>query len=588
MASESEYYFQAIAEWLRRILVIMSFCAFGSLLAQYGFYIDESFSEILKRFDFVVIEFYLLQYSIRLALSRKRISYLSSHWFETVLAACILFGSVLAVRFTGVPFFGKFFSSINVTRITQAYLIFTQILIVLTFIPGIIKYNQGFNSLKFHPAKLVIISFFSVIIAGTLLFMLPRATVSRSPISPIDALFTSASAVCVTGLSVMDISSTFGRMGQIIILGLIQIGGIGIVTITTFLALLFGKGMAFRERIVMREMTNTEKLGLITSTLRTIFITMMSVEALGALALMWIWSGEGWTINVLIFNSVFHSVSAFCNAGFSLFPDSLSSYANNIRVIGVISILIIIGGLGFRVISDIIQVPVRFFNKSARIPLKVQTKLVLIVTGLLILAGAAGYLIIEGPRTEASFSSDMIAAFFTSITSRTAGFNIVDTEAISVQYSIVLMVLMFIGASPGSTGGGIKTTTFAVLFNSILSLLAGKKRIVVFKKNIPFAMLNKALIVFTISSIVVVCATFFLTMVEPLEPLDLAFEVVSAFGTVGLSRNITPLLGNSGKLIVILCMFIGRVGILTITIAAVSFKEERARIEYPSENIMVG
>jgi trk system potassium uptake protein TrkH len=442
--------------------------------------------------------------------------------------------------------------------------------------------------MKFNPAKLAILSFMTLVLVGTLLIMLPKATVSHEPIRVVDALFTATSAVCVTGLSVLDTGSSFSLLGQVIILFLIQVGGIGIVTIATFLAILFGKGMAFRERIVMREMTNSDKISLITSTLKTIVLTMVCVEAIGALALMTAWAGEGWSLARLVYVSVFHSVSAFCNAGFTLFPDSLMSYRSNTSVILVISFLIILGGLGFRVIADIIQAPLRRLHNSARIPIMVQSRLVLIVSAILVFVGAAGYLLLESSHSGASFKENLLFAFFTSVTSRTAGFNCVDTGGLSIQYSMIIIILMFIGASPGSTGGGIKTTTLAVLVMSIISIIIGKKRIVIFRRNIPFMMLNRALIVFTISSFLLVFAVFLLLVFENHDPVDLLFEAVSAFGTVGLSRGITEHLSNAGKLILILCMFVGRVGILTVTFATVSGREERVRIEYPSENIMVG
>ena len=417
--------------------------------------------------------------------------------------------------------------------------------------------------------------------------MLPRAAVPPNHISFVDALFTSASAVCVTGLTVVDTGSYFSPLGHTIILALIQVGGIGIMTITTFLALFFRKGVGIRERIILQDMTNVENVALLSTALRNIIAITFFIEIIGAIFLAVLWTDQGWSSQRLCYNAIFHSVSAFCNAGFALFPDSLMRFRSSPFVILVFAFLITTGGLGFLTLMDLggKRILTRERKKSR---LKVHTRLVLITSALLFLFGFFSYLFIEHPSEKDGLFTGLLSAIFTSVTARTAGFNTVNTASLSVPLTLILIILMFIGASPGSTGGGIKTTTFAVLWWSIIAIIAGKKRIVIMGRNIPFFVLNRAIVVLAVSIIVNVVATFVLTLIEKKDFVDIIFEVVSAFGTVGLSRGITPGLHTISKIVITACMFIGRMGILTVAFAITAPKEEHIRISYPSEIVLVG
>jgi len=584
------YYFvrsHSIIQWIDRVFVAVALLALVSLVLEYGFYLSPQWHHILNRFELLVVEFYLVQYGLKLVLSRNKLLYLRNQWYETVLALLVFLETASAIRLIGINVISTYFYNINVRTLVEAYVVIAQFLIVLTLVPRVIQLNKSLTRLRFNPAQTSMLSFALIILIGALLLMLPRAVRPGNVIAFIDALFTSTSAICVTGLTVLDTGSYFSPIGQMIILFLVQIGGIGIITINSFLALFFGQGVGLQERIMLFDIVNAEKLSIITSTIRNIIIIVLATELIGALVLMMVWAEQGWSLQRLIFVAVFHSVCAFCNAGFSTFSENLMGWQSNAGVIVTIAMLIIIGGLGFNAIMDIMGN--RLSMKRNRSPhLKVHTKLVMIVTVILIVAGTGAFLLFEPMAQGESIATHLLNAFFTSVTARTAGFNSVNTGALSETTAIVIIILMFIGASPQSTGGGIKTTTAAVLWCSVVSLVSGRRRIVLFRKNIPFVVLNRALIVFFVSTVVIIAAALLLSITEHSSFLNILFEVVSAFGTVGLSRGLTPDLTVFGKAVIIAVMFVGRIGILTLAFAITAPKEQQLRIEYPSELVAVG
>jgi len=394
--------------------------------------------------------------------------------------------------------------------------------------------------------------------------------------------------IVVTGLIVVDTGHHFSLMGQLIILMLIQIGGLGLMTYASFFALILRRNISLREKSMLRDMLNYENLGLISKVLASTVLFTFVLEILGALLLFWGMSGEPVSLGRHIYTSIFHSISAFCNAGFSLYSDSFMQYKSNYLVMLTISGLIIVGGLGFPVLVNLMSLRLSSAPGSGRW-LKVQSRLVLRITGILLLVGFLFFLFAENNNTllGLSWSEKLLNAFFQSVTTRTAGFNTVDIGLISIPTVLLFLVLMFIGASPGSTGGGIKTTTIGVLFAGVGSIIRGRKRIEIYKKNIPFAVLNRALVIILYSLSFVFLTTLVLSLTENLPFIDILFETFSAFGTVGLSRGITPLLSDAGKMMIILTMFFGRLGALTISLAITAPKEVY-HYEYPPENVMVG
>ena len=569
-------------------LFIVSIIALISLILQYGFYISPAFKSILQRLNVLIVLYYVLQFFIKLVFTTDKWQYIRHHWFESTLVAIIILKVTMVVHEIGWGKVGHYFTSLNVEALTQLSIIGAQIIIILSIISGAVRFNRRIASLRFHPAQTFILSFLIVILIGSAMLMLPKAVTPGHTIKPLDALFTATSATCVTGLIVVDTGHYFSLLGQLVILTLIQIGGLGIMTISSFFALFFGRGMAIRERIMLQEMLNIDRLGAITRLLRGVIFITFSVESIGALILFLSWNQPHWTIWHRIYHSVFHSVSAFCNAGFSLNSDSLMSYSANYAVVLTIALLIIIGGLGFVVMIDLTRGKIFESTESRRRVhrLSIHSRLVLIITASLLVFGTLVIFLIE--PIQGNWLYRLVQSFFCSVTARTAGFNTVDIGALTAPTALILMFLMFIGASPGSTGGGIKTTTLGVLIASFLSIIRGKSRIELFKKSLSFTILNRALVIFAFSITIVMASAFLLSLTEHTDLLTLLFEEISAFGTVGLSRGITPMLSSMGKWIIIFSMFIGRVGVLTLAFA-ITTPKEHLRVEYPVErNVMVG
>ncbi len=569
------------------LLIIAGITALAGLIAEYGFYLSYADEARLQRFDLLILFVFVLHYFLKIALVKDRLLYLKQHWFQAVLVVVILSETAFIINTLGFSLVKRFFFDINVRAIAKITIIWAQILIVLSLIHGSVAYNRKIVSLKFHPAQLLLFSFVFVILTGSALLSLPRAISPGESLSYLDALFTSTSATCVTGLVVVDTGTHFTFIGQLIILALIQIGALGIMTLASFFALFFRQGISIRERAVLGEMMNIDSLSMINRTLKQIVTITFSVEAVGALLLFLFWNKAEWNFNERLYQSVFHSVSAFCNAGFSLNKDSLVSFNDNYPVLLTIAALIIIGGLGFVVIAELtgLKLSNRYKEKTVK-RWSVQTKLVLLISSILIFGGTILFYLVEPGNGRPVH--DLIQAFFSSVTARTAGFNSVDFVSISVPASMLIMMLMFIGASPGSAGGGIKTTTIGVLFGSLLMTISGRNRIVMFKKNITFTVLNRALVVFAFSITIILFSTFILTITEPFPFLDLLFEEISAFATVGLSRGITASLSEAGKMVLILSMLIGRIGAMTMAFAITAPKEQ-VKVEYPTEkSIMIG
>ena len=569
------------------MLIAAGVAALAGLIAEYGFYLSYADEARLQRFDLLILFVFVLHYLLKISFVKNRLLYLKQHWFQAVLVVIILSETAFIINTLGFSLVKRFFFDINVRAITKITIIWAQILIVLSLIHGSVAYNRKIVSLKFHPAQLLLFSFVFVILTGSALLSLPRAVAPGETLSYLDALFTSTSATCVTGLVVVNTGTHFSFIGQLTILFLIQIGALGIMTLASFFALFFRQGISIRERAVLGEMMNIDSLSMINRTLKQIVSITFLVEAVGALLLFIFWNKAQWNFNEHLYQSVFHSVSAFCNAGFSLNRDSLVSFNSNYPVLLTIAGLIIIGGLGFVVIAELtgIKLSNRLKEKTIK-RWSVQTKLVLLISSILIFGGTILFYLAE-PGSGHPFH-DLIQAFFSSVTARTAGFNSVDFVSISVPASLLIMMLMFIGASPGSAGGGIKTTTIGVLFGSLLMTISGRNRIVMFKKNISFTVLNRALVVFAFSITIILLSTFILTITEPFSFLDLLFEEISAFATVGLSRGITANLSEAGKIVLILSMLIGRIGAMTMAFAITAPKEQ-VKVEYPTEkSIMIG
>lgn len=447
------------------------------------------------------------------------------------------------------------------------------------------KLRMLFSVSTYNPAQLFVISFAFMILVGTGLFLLPIATVDGKGLQLVDAFFTSTSAVCTTGLAVVDTGTILSTFGQIVLLGLIQIGGLGIMTMGTILALILGKKITFRQRMFVQQQLSYSSLDGIVRLVKRVIIVTGVIEAIGALifTLRW-WPEMG--LNKALYNGVFHSVSNFNNAGFDILGNfsSFSNYVSDPIINLTMMVLIITGGLGFIVVVDLLE-----FHKRKRLSL--HTKVAVTTTSILILLGALVVFITEWSNTKTldslDWSGKILSSFFQSVTVRSDGSSTLAIGDMRQASLLFLIILMFIGSAPGSTGGGIRTTTFATLIGAVWAMLRGRRDVVFFKQRVDQNKVYKALTITIIAVFMVITTTMILTITERADFLTVLFEATSAYGTVGLSMGLTPDLTVFGKILISIAMFIGRLGPLTIAYAISSnTKEERYR--YAEGQIIIG
>ena len=443
---------------------------------------------------------------------------------------------------------------------------------------------KKFNFNDLTPAQVLLLGYAVVILTGSILLTLPVSTTNGQGMNFLDALFTSTSATAVTGLIVENTATFFTMFGQIVILVLIQIGGLGIMTMSTLFAFLIGKKLTLRHRLVIQEDLDQFQLSGIVRLVRYVLGVTFTIEGLGALFLF-LRLIKDMPVAKAIYFSIFHAVSAFNNAGFDIFGNSLENFTSDATINLTIMFLIILGGIGFAVIAELYDGK-KFKNFS------LQTKLVLSVTIILLIIGTIVTFALEYSNPETlgglSWKGKGLAALFLSVTPRTAGFNTVPTGALNNSTLFFTICLMFIGASPGSTGGGVKTTTFGALMAVLYTTATGKEDVELYKRRIGKDVIYSAVSIISIALILVLSVTIILSVTEDASFINLFFEVVSAFGTVGLSAGATPNLSVIGRILIIFTMFAGRVGPLTIAVAIGERRKRRANIRYPEEKILVG
>jgi len=446
---------------------------------------------------------------------------------------------------------------------------------------------------RLTPPQLLIFSFLLAILAGTVALSLPIATHGAGRLPLVDSLFTATSATCVTGLVVRDTGSYFSSFGRWIIFILFQAGGLGIMTFSTLFAVMLGRKIGFTETDVVSSTLDRRNIFGLRKLIAYILGITAAVELAGAGLLFLRWrSITEWGVAETIEKSVFHAVSGFCNAGFSLFSDSLAGFEADPGINMTMILLIFVGGIGFIVIMDMIGL---FSKRNAARKISLQSKIALTASLSLIAAGTVLLLIFEkdGVMKAMTWPERMWGAAFQSVAARTAGFNTMSIGKLSLPSLASIAFLMFVGASPGSTGGGIKTCTFFVVAATVLSMLRNKRRVSLFSRSIPLKIIREAMAIFFLSVAWIFVFTILLGYFERGDPriggsfMGQLFEVVSAFGTVGLSTGITDRLSEPGKLCLIATMFAGRVGPLTLALA-VAFREKKDNYFFPEENVMVG
>ncbi|WP_277287329.1 TrkH family potassium uptake protein [Sneathia sanguinegens] len=443
------------------------------------------------------------------------------------------------------------------------------------------------KKIKLSPYILILLSFAIMMFLGALLLCLPLAQISGKSGNFLENLFTATSALCVTGLVVNDISITYTIFGKIVILILIQLGGLGVLTVSSMVILSISRKMGYYTKKIVSEDINYNILTEIPRYLKNVSIVVFGIEFVGAVLLFFEFSKKLPFIQAVGY-SIFHSVSAFCNAGFALFSNNMENYTGNILINFVITSLIILGGLGFAAILDVYNV-----IKKTRRKLSTSTHLAIVMTIFLICFGAVMTFMLEysnkGTIGSLNLHDKLLSSYFQSVTLRTAGFQTVDLATLTTPTIIIYLFLMFIGASPGSTGGGLKTTTLGILLLGVMNAITGREDIEYRKRRLSWQIFNKACAILMLSLFYLFVMIIIMSIFDSSKGfLPLLFELISAFGTVGLSMGVTAKLSIISKLIIILTMYIGRVGPLTIMYALSKKKYREGKYKYPEETILIG
>ncbi|KEI14870.1 ATP synthase subunit J [Clostridium novyi B str. NCTC 9691] len=443
--------------------------------------------------------------------------------------------------------------------------------------------KKGYKK-RLTPVQTLALGFFIVIMVGTMLLMLPIASKSGVITPFVDAFFTSTSAVCITGLTTLNTAGYWSYFGTTIIIILIQVGGLGFMSFTTLIALLLGKRITLKERLVMQEAMNSFSLQGLVKLAKYILIFTFSVEGIGALFLSTKFIPRYGLLKGIYF-SLFHSISAFCNAGFDLTGDSLVPYANNTVVILTISLLIIVSGLGFAVWAEI-------YNYKGVEKISTHSKVAISMTMFLVIAGWGLMYLFEmkNPQTiqHMSIKGKLLSSLFASVSPRTAGFYSMSLPDMTLAGKVLTMIFMFIGGCPGGTAGGVKTTTIGILLMTVICVIKNREDTQIFERTIGKNLVYKSFVIVTIAMGVVIMDTMILSFTETGSSLEyILYEVTSAFGTVGLTLGLTPHLSIVGKFLICATMYIGRIGPLTL-VMALSSKKDKSLIKYPDGKILVG
>ena len=579
---------ELVLPMLSRGSVLVALTTLIALVFYHGFELEAHQNKVVGYVVRGSIGYYLVKYLLELLYNFHPIQFLKDRKWEGILMLFLIV-DILIINLAGFELLNEAGLFLKIPGLQESFLIVLQCYVLVIVGLEFGRIGELLPQSKLSPPTLLVLSFLVLIALGTGLLMLPEMTVhGRDGLDLFTALFTSISASCVTGLSLIDISTILSGKGQFIVMLLMQLGGLNIISFAALFAILRG-GFGMRQQNFMSENLG-EDLRRSQSLISAIFRLTLIIEGTGALLLGILWRNDFDTLGTTIFYSVFHSISAFNNAGFSLFSDSLASQSVqwDFSIHWVIALMIVLGGIGFGTITDILR---QSWTKQPLLRswrgLRIGTKLGLVVSATLIFAGGIIFFFLDpGSQNIGAHISD---SFFQSITARTAGFNTVSIGALATPAILFLIFLMFIGGGSGSTAGGIKTSTFALVFMSAAATIQGKKNINLYKTQIPWELMNRAFAIFLFSVVSILLGVFALTILEPsMNLLELAFEEVSAFCTVGLSTGITADLGTGSKVILMLSMLVGRVGTLTLAFALSGQRQEVNSFKYPKANIHVG
>lgn len=586
-----------LLQWLSYITSVLTVIL---LTYRYGFiHTLHEYAQIQEMYKLLLLLF-LCVFLARWFFSINRLTFLRESQPEAVLYGLLII-HIIVEQIMGIPPLLYYLLLFSIEPAPLIYEHLTGVFMVMLTILDLARLSVLLAEIQVKPGVIFMASFALLILAGTGLLMLPAMTV-EGEISFLDALFTAASASCVTGLIVVDTATFFTFKGKVVIMLLFQLGGLGVVSFATFFATFMSGGVGIKQQSMIQNHLSAESLTEAKAALRKIVVITFIIELLGAIAIYNAWDDERWAggaspfanTGERIFYSVFHSISAFCNAGFSLFTDGYYNHQFFIHeMFGlhfVTTIIVIFGGMGFNVIEDVFS-PANIRERIAKPWKKLQlsTKIPLTGTFILLTGGTLAFMVLEYEKLRVlNIGQALVTALFQSAVTRTAGFNSMDFGALQNPTIILCIFLMFVGTAPGSTGGGIKINTFALVVLSAVRNIRGEKKIIIEQRYIPNELVNKAftllLFAFTYNSI----AVLLLTLTEPQQPIHvLVFEQISAFATVGLSMNLTSSLSVGGKIIIIVSMFIGRIGPLTLAIA-LSGTPKTNLLKYPRAYLMIG
>lgn len=562
------------------LILVEAVLAICSLVLEYGFLLSRESIAWVDRLDCLIIAVFVLELAVMGFAEWRTPRFWRSYIFLVFLLGLqfILLGLIDAL-----PRVSRLMESVRILSIMKVYILLAQFYLYVVVGVRAVEGRHSFGLLKITPAQLLVSSYALVISVGTFFLLLPRSQVQPWSVSFTDSLFTATSAVCVTGLITVDTAAVWSVQGKVIILGLIQVGGLGIMTYAVAFALLLGQDLGLRERALIQDILSVKELGKIGGLLVSIVGVTILAESLGAALLFGFWRAEMGSVKALGF-AFFHAVSGFCNAGFSLFSENLAECRGNAGGIVTVGVLIVLGGLGFTVLMELFERR-RWMRTGGenRVRFTVQTKIVFLTSLILITGGTAGIHVFEAFGVGGVRGLD---AFFQSLTARTAGFNTIDISACQTSTQFLLMILMWIGASPGSTGGGLKTVTVALVLLSLLSNWRGRPHTELGHRILPDQTLKSAHMLMAIYLMVLVVGTLALTVTETAPFKTTLFEALSAMGTVGLSLGLTPRLSPAGKYIILSMMIFGRIGLLALLLM-LGQRAVGEKYSYPEENVML-
>ena len=584
----------AVVRTLRYISVPLSLLSVAALIVSHGYALEPSETALVDILLKTTIGFYIFKYFAELFYDFSPAEYVRKSRFEFSLMLYMLV-NIAAINIFNFELTAAIGNLLEVKRFDELFMLLVQGYFLVFVALELGKASRLLPQMKLSPTALLAISFSLITLLGAGLLAMPEMSRLPNGLSTLDALFTSVSAVCVTGLSTFDIATVLTFKGKVILMVLIQLGGLNFITFTSLFALLANPGIGTRYKSMLQASYSAESLETSVQLTGQIVRFSLLFEAVSAALLFISWGDQHFaTVGDRIFHSLFHAISAFNNAGFSLYTGGLAdaSLLGNVPLGLVIALTVVLGGLGFRPIYEVFSYKALKHRRSNPwVHFSVNTKIAVYAIAILVPLGALLFFILEQHGTLAGQSPAMALyhSVFSSITTRTAGFNTIDFGAIGLPTLLVVMLFMFIGGSSGSTAGGVKTSTFALVFLNALGTIRGRKRVELFRQTIPVELLNLALSVFLFSASVVLLGIFTLSITDGhLGLARIAFEELSAFCTVGLSTGITSELSTSGKTILMISMLVGRVGTVTLAFALTSKRKDSQDYRYPNASVQVG